>query len=346
MNIRLTDPAEDRYQRLRLIRWWDQDRLHAARVLVLGAGALGNEVCKNLALLGLGSIWIVDFDKIETSNLTRSALFRAQDVGGWKAEVLAERARQLNPDCAVTPLRVDARYELGLGFLSQMDVIFGCLDNREARYYMNRNCYLLEKLFIDGGLDALNGSVTVFKPPQTPCYECTLSNIDRLELQKRISCLKADAAEVKQHVPTAPTIASIVGGLQVQIAVRFLHGLEIPLGKRLGLYGLSDVFFEMKLEQSEDCGMHSAADTIQAPVSTMTGSENDPLLTILDRAKQNWRAESLTWDFDRDLITGLYCIECGVTRTFVGTHARYEGSSFCECGGPLKPEIATSYNSE
>ncbi|HEY4492313.1 MAG TPA: ThiF family adenylyltransferase, partial [Acidobacteriota bacterium] len=123
MNIRLTDPAEDRYQRLRLIRWWDQDRLHAARVLVLGAGALGNEVCKNLALLGLGSIWIVDFDKIETSNLTRSALFRAQDVGGWKAEVLAERARQLNPDCAVTPLRVDARYELGLGFLSQMDVI-------------------------------------------------------------------------------------------------------------------------------------------------------------------------------------------------------------------------------
>jgi molybdopterin/thiamine biosynthesis adenylyltransferase len=64
MTIRLTNPSEDRYERFRLIRWWDQEKLKNAKVLVLGAGALGNEVAKNLALLGAGNVWIADFDAI------------------------------------------------------------------------------------------------------------------------------------------------------------------------------------------------------------------------------------------------------------------------------------------
>ena len=89
MTIRLTDPQADRYERLRLIRWWDQDRIRNARMLVLGAGALGNEVAKNLALIGAGKTYIVDFDKIETSNLTRSVLLCSGDVGQWKADATA-----------------------------------------------------------------------------------------------------------------------------------------------------------------------------------------------------------------------------------------------------------------
>ena len=84
---------DDRYSRLRLIAWWDQERLARAKILVVGAGALGNEVLKNLALLGIGTTYVVDFDTIEPSNLARSVLFRVADRGRSKAEVAAERAR-------------------------------------------------------------------------------------------------------------------------------------------------------------------------------------------------------------------------------------------------------------
>ncbi len=343
MTIRLTDPESDRYQRLKLIRWWDQDKLRNARVLVLGAGALGNEVVKNLALLGIGKVWIVDFDRIETTNLTRSALFRASDVGQWKAEVLALRASEMNPDSTFTPLRTDVRYNLGLGFLARVDLILGCLDNREARYAINRYCYLLQKPFIDGGLDTLNGSVSFFAPPATACYECTLSQVDRAELQKRISCLKSVDPEIKHHVPTAPTIASIIAGLQVQLAVRHLHQLQVPAGKRLGMYGLSDVFFDIALEISEDCGLHTSVDPLEMQLQQIDRSEKDSLKSILEFAKSSWNAERLVWDFDRDLIIGLTCNECSKHSEFIGTQSLYNGSPFCDCGGAYKPQITTSY---
>jgi molybdopterin/thiamine biosynthesis adenylyltransferase len=341
MTLRLTDPEQDRYQRLRLIRWWDQEKLAKAKVLVVGAGALGNEVVKNLALLGLGNIFIADFDRIETTNLTRSVMFRREDVGRWKAEVLAARAKELNPDCEASSICCDARYDLGLGFLKTMDLVLGCLDNREARYYMNRACYLLQKVFIDGGLDTLNGSVSIFQAPITACYECTLGPADRQELQKRISCLKSTEPEMKQHVPTAPTISSIVGGLQAQIAIRFLHGLSIPSGKRIGLYGLSDVFFEIVLEKSEECGLHSALDPLPQEMEVFRGVETPE--QALGAAQQKWNATALMWDFDRDLTIQLICTSCGRIQEFVGTQSRYKGSAECECGGAFKQQIATGY---
>ncbi len=346
MTLRLSHPEEDRYQRLRLIRWWDQSRLQEASALVVGAGALGNEVVKNLALLGVGTIWIVDFDRIETTNLTRSVLFRAGDVGQWKAEILAARASELNPDCRASALVRDVRFDLGLSFLKGIDVIFGCLDNREARYYTNRNCFLLKKIYIDGGLDTLNGSVTVFHPPQTACYECTLGSADRQELQKRISCLKSADPEIKQQVPTAPTIASIVGGLQVQIGVRALHGLTIPAGKRLGLYGLSDVFFDMKLEISEDCGLHSWGDTLPESFKRLDIPAESSLRHILEQARAKWNASSLIWDFDRDLTVQLSCTSCGAILDFVGTQSRYQGAEQCTCGGVWKQQTVTRYTGE
>ena len=342
MTIRITNPEEDRYHRLKLIRWWEQERMSRANVLLVGAGALGNEVVKNLALLGIGRIWIADFDRIEHSNLTRSVLFRAGDVGQWKADVLAGRVRELNLDCRVEAINRDVRFEIGLHFLSQMDAVFGCLDNREARYQVNRSCYLLGKTLIDGGLDTLNGSVSVFQAPATACYECTLSSVDRAELQKRISCLKSVEPEIKHHVPTAPTIASIIGGLQAQIGVRLLHNLEIPAGKRLGLYGLSDVFFDMKLEISDDCGLHAAVDPLPERRS-LGASEMDPLTAVLTLARKEWNAEALTWDFDRDLITSLRCTSCGKITAFAGTQSLFAGSVTCDCGGINKAEVCNAF---
>jgi adenylyltransferase/sulfurtransferase len=346
MTLRLSHPDEDRYQRLRLIRWWNQEKLKDANVLVVGAGALGNEVVKNLALLGTGNIWIADFDRIETTNLTRSALFRSSDVGEWKAEILALRAKELNPDCITHVCPIDVRHDLGLFFLKGIDLIFGCLDNREARYYINRNCFLLRKLFIDGGLDSLNGSVSVFQPPDTACYECTLTSTDRQELQKRLSCLKSSDPEIKQHVPTAPTIASIIGGLQVQIGIRALHGLPIPSGKRIGLYGLSDVFFDIHLEKSDDCGLHSSGDPLPERIEHLEIPAESPLSNIFHEAKNRWNANALVWDFDRDITTALTCTSCGRTEEFVGNPVKYTGTDQCKCGGSFKQQSTTAFFGE
>src|SRR2546421_11957613 len=87
--------TEERFSRLRAIEWWDQEKVAAAKVLVIGAGALGNEVIKNLALLGVGHILIIDMDRIEASNLSRSILFRQTDEGNFKAQTAARAAREI-----------------------------------------------------------------------------------------------------------------------------------------------------------------------------------------------------------------------------------------------------------
>src|SRR4051795_6504126 len=120
---------DDRYSRLRLIPWWRQEKLAAARVLVVGAGALGNEVLKNLALVGIGTTFVIDLDSVEPSNLSRSVLFRAEDGGQPKAEVAARRAREINPEVSIVPRHGDVITEMGLGLFAAVDVVIGCLDN-------------------------------------------------------------------------------------------------------------------------------------------------------------------------------------------------------------------------
>src|SRR5207248_2553545 len=111
--LRFSDPAaEDRFSRFRLIGWWDQPRLSAAKVLLIGVGAIGNEVLKNLALLGIGNVFVADLDTIENSNLSRSILFRAGDSGRSKAAVAAERAREIYPEMRVQPFHGNIVYDL------------------------------------------------------------------------------------------------------------------------------------------------------------------------------------------------------------------------------------------
>src|ERR1700685_4577316 len=114
---------EDRYDRLRLIPWWDQERIASCRVLVIGAGALGNEILKNLALLGFRRVVVLDLDKIEMSNLSRTVLYRAADVGQQKAIVAARAYRELAEDTLVQPIVGDVRHDCGLGVFEWANVI-------------------------------------------------------------------------------------------------------------------------------------------------------------------------------------------------------------------------------
>lgn len=208
-----------------LLSWFKKEKVRDARVLVAGAGALGNEVVKNLALFGVGHIYVVDFDQIEITNLTRSVLFREEDAvnHAYKAEIVAKRAMEINPQIKVTPIVGNLFSEVGLGLYRSVDVVIGCLDSRIARYLLNRLSFRAGKTWIDGSIENLTGTVRVYSPGVS-CYECGLSREEFTNIMLRTGC--ADVVRNQGsagRVATTPISASIVGALQVQEAMKVIH---------------------------------------------------------------------------------------------------------------------------
>ena len=184
----MTHADGDRYTRLRQLGW-DMDLLRRSIVLVVGAGALGNEIIKNLALAGLGNLLIIDPDTIETHNLTRSVLFRASNVGEKKSAVAAAAATDIEPGMNARWFHSNVQETLGLGVIREVDVILGAVDNLQTRRDLNASCMRTGTPFIDGGLYFLDGDVRVFTDPFSVCFDCTLTEDEREDGRRRWSCL-------------------------------------------------------------------------------------------------------------------------------------------------------------
>lgn len=211
-----------------LLSWFRKDRVKNARVLVAGAGALGNEVIKNLALFGIGNIYVCDFDRVEITNLTRSVLFREKDAlqHGFKAEVAASRAMEINPQIRITPIVGNLFSEIGLGLYRAVDVVIGCLDSRLARYQLNRMALRADKTWIDGSIENLTGTVRVYAPGVS-CYECGLSREEFSIIMLRTGCADVVRAQTSQgRVATTPISASVIGAIQAQEAIKIIHENE------------------------------------------------------------------------------------------------------------------------
>lgn len=208
-----------------LLSWFNKEQVKNARILVAGAGALGNEVVKDLALFGVGNIYVVDFDRIELSNLTRSVLFREEDAfeHRYKAEVVAQRAMEINPQIKVTPIVGNLFSEVGLGLYKSVDVIIGCLDSRLARYQLNRMAMRANKTWIDGSIENLTGVVKVYTPGIN-CYECGLSREEFNIIMLRTGCADVVRTQTSHgRVATTPVSASIVGAVEAQEAMKIIH---------------------------------------------------------------------------------------------------------------------------
>ena len=208
-----------------LLSWFKKEKVKNARVLVAGAGALGNEVVKNLALFGIGHIYVVDFDRIEISNLTRSVLFREEDAynHSYKSEIVAKRAMEINPQIKVVPIVGNLYSEVGFGLYKSVDVIIGCLDSRIARYWLNKLAMRAGKTWIDGSIENMTGVVRVYTPGVS-CYECGLSREEFNNIMLRTGC--ADVVRMQGNagrVATTPISASIIGAMQVQEAMKIIH---------------------------------------------------------------------------------------------------------------------------
>src|SRR5258706_2300286 len=236
----MTAEQDDRFHRFKLISWWDQDRLRRAKVLVVGAGALGNELMKNLSLLGVGNVLVADMDRIENYNLSRSVLYRAKDNGQLKATAAARAAKEIYPDLNVQAFNGKVVYDLGLGVFRWADIVLGGLDNREARLAINRACWRLNKPWIDGAIEAIQGTARVFVPDgaeqAAPCYECTMSETDWRLLNLRRSCNFVTRAGVGAgEKPATPAGFLVIAGGQTQEAGEVIYRVQSVARKGVGV---------------------------------------------------------------------------------------------------------------
>ena len=328
----ITDPDSDRYHTFGYISWWQQETVRNATVLVIGAGALGNEVIKNLALMGIGNILIADFDTIEDSNLSRSILFRAGDNGRRKVDAAAAAVKAINSDVKVKAWHGDINYEMGLGVFRHVDVIVGCLDNREARLSINRFSWAINRPWVDGAIQELMGIVRVFRPGEGACYECTLTDLDYQIINLRYSCpLLARQDLLMGKVPTTPTSASIVAAFQTQEALKLLHGMEVQPGKALMINGLTNDIYLTEYPVKEFCMSHSRLDPIVELPEATAGQTT--LAGLLATARERLGPEA-GLEFDSEIVVEMVCGACGNQEPIFQRMARlYESAADCpNCG--------------
>lgn len=312
MNIDLHD---DRYSRLELIPWWDQNVLSNAKAFVAGCGALGNEIIKNLAMLGIGNIFIADMDNVELSNLTRSVLFRKEDFGKSKSETACKRALEINNEINVKFYNGNI-FNIGEGEFRNFDIVIGGLDNREARLYINRICRKISKPWIDGAIESLSGIARMFVPDGA-CYECTMSETDYKILNKRKSCMMLGIDEIMEgKIPTTPTIASVIAGIQVQEAVKYLHSRNGNLlleGKGFIFNGNTNDSYIVAYQLLEDCPSHYTYENI---ISSKIGFKDAKISDLIEAGKSFFGDEKFVVEFNNEIVYELYDEKTGMTKEY------------------------------
>ena len=255
--VRVGQQDEDRLDRSRRLGWLDVDVIGRARFLVLGAGALGNEVVKNLILSGARRIVLVDMDHVVRSNLNRCVFFREEDarLGSDKATVVSKRAKELDPEVEIEAI-VGRVQDLPPNTYEDADVMFGCLDNVATRMHLNAEAYRRSTPYIDGGTSGALGKVMVVIPPG-PCLQCATNATHSKVLEKRFSCTGSDVSYFEPKLAAEITTTSVIAAFQVREGLKLLSGARNRCIEGMLFYdGLNNrtEVFEVPLDES--CPVH------------------------------------------------------------------------------------------
>lgn len=250
------DARAGRYLRHALIDWFPQERVRSARIAVIGAGAVGNELVKNLVLLGAGAIDVFDFDRVELHNLTRSIFLRESDVGAAKATVVAGRASEVDPAVAIRGFEGDFRDRLSLSALSRYDCAVAAVDNFEARVRLSEMCRLAGVDLVSAGIDSRHATVETYpfrSHPDSACYECHLPESAYQRIAERYSCggLRRAAAS-ERLVPTTAITASVAGALAASAALR-LSPVDEHAARRVFFDTVSGAGSTVSLARNPEC---------------------------------------------------------------------------------------------
>lgn len=289
-----------------------QEEVSNARIMVVGCGALGNEVLKNLILLGVRHLVVVDFDRVEKDNLSRSVLFTKDDAdaGRYKVDAVVQRLRQMAPKTEVTPICGDIAYDVGLGLIRQMNVLIGCVDNRWARYCINRHAMRAGIPWVDGAIDTLEGTARVFRPGEN-CYACNLGPEGLRDMARRMSC----AGMIRRNIeagkaPTTSIAASVIGAVEVQEAMKLLHPQELQEGEQTSLCGKMFYYEGQHLTTrlvgfkayDDDCAVHDRWEPVRKLPLTVAMTVEETLRVLQASLQARQVNVSLTDDYFVDYV--------------------------------------------
>jgi len=251
------DAELDRFARQRLIAGWDQDRLARATVVVIGVGALGNEVAKNLALAGVGRLVLCDPDVVSVSNLSRTVLFDRGDVGTHKAVAAADALRRLAPSVRAEARVADLVSGVGLGELGDADVVIGCVDTRRARVQLLGRCALAGARLLDGGTSPTGGELRLRVSVDEPCFGCTLSAHQRSVSDLPWSCTEPLTDELP--APSAIATTAVTAGWLSATAFQLVFG-TVPSWRILSIDVDDGRAGPVMITRDPVCPLHRALD--------------------------------------------------------------------------------------
>ena len=262
-----------------------QKKLKSSSVVIVGAGGLGTPSATYLAAAGVGRIGIVDFDKIEKSNLHRQILYSESDVGRSKAEVAKERLLQINPNIHVELHKVRLDSSNALGILKDYDLILDGTDNFPTRYLVNDACVLLGKPNVYASIFRFEGQASVFYAREGPCYRCLYPEPPPPGLVP--SCAEGGVLGV---------LPGIMGSIQAGQAITMLLGKGEPLIGRLLLFNALDMKFkELKLRKDPGCPICGPNPTVKELIDyeAFCGVDEElkPELEVTVQTLKKWNDE-------------------------------------------------------
>lgn len=312
---------------------YEPELLSAGKVLVVGLGALGQNLTQNLALLGVGQLMLVDFDAFEGHNATRSPFFptRAEvaRLGPGKAAIVAHRAAQASTAAApAVYYSAELIQVLGDGAVSWADIVVAAVDSMAARAWLAERCRLLARPMVEGGFSGPGFNLSVFSASAgAVCYRC-----GRPERGSSMSCtMYARAAEEARIVPAIQTSAAVLGGYQAEQVVQLLHGRLDRLGQRS--YGdvRRETLATARLSPDDQCpGIHNP----EPVLGVVDGLGPAPVVGDLAAAVAD-RFGSATLQLAEPVIPNMSCTSCTAPCRVQATESSWLAAPRCtECGGP------------
>jgi adenylyltransferase/sulfurtransferase len=246
---------DSRHLVLREIGVAGQEKLKAARVLVIGAGGLGSPSALYLAASGVGTLGVIDFDKVEISNLQRQVIYDSASVGMPKALAARQRLLALNPHIELVAHQVELRADNVLQLFERYDIVLDGTDRFGTRYLANDACVILRKPLVSAAIHRFEGQAMTYVPGQGPCYRCLFPAPPADGLVP--NCAEAGVLGV---------LPGVLGTIQATEAIKVIVGAGEPLIGRLLTYdALAMRFEEFRFKRRADCAVCGDRPTITAP---------------------------------------------------------------------------------
>jgi len=270
--VGLSESQIERYSRhviLEQVAGTGQEKLLASKVLIVGAGGLGSAAALYLAAAGIGTIGIIDDEKVDLSNLQRQIIHHTADVGIEKVASAANKIKALNPDVTVRTYRQRARADNIRQIVREYDFVIDGTDNFPAKFLINDACYFEAVPFSHAGILRFAGQLMTVLPGRSSCYRCVFVSPPPLDAVP--SCSQAGVLGV---------LAGVIGTLQATEAIKYLLGLGDLLTDSLLTYdALTMSFRKVALNRNPHCplcGEESEITTLkdeQQPTCDLKGLE-------------------------------------------------------------------------